>query len=85
MEKNTYITRLRPFEITHEMIALKAYFTWQQAGCPDGREQEFWFAAEDELRYDIECAFEQISTELDSIREVASEMSSEELQALGVL
>jgi len=82
MEKNTYITRLRPFEITHEMIALKAYFTWQQAGCPDGREQEFWFAAEEELQHEIERAFEQISAELDSIREVASGMSEEELLTL---
>ncbi len=23
----------------------RAYLLWQQAGCPDGRSEEFWFAA----------------------------------------
>lgn len=30
-------------------IAENAYYLWLDAGCPDGRSEEFWFAAE--------CAF----------------------------
>lgn len=26
-----------------------AYFKWLKAGCPDGRDLEFWFAAENEI------------------------------------
>ena len=30
----------------HEKVALKAYQLWQQAGSPQGRDQEFWYTAE---------------------------------------
>lgn len=33
-----------------EQIAQRAYTLWASAGYPDGRDQEFWFAAESELR-----------------------------------
>jgi hypothetical protein len=31
-------------------VAARAYQLWQQAGCAHGRDQEFWFQAERELR-----------------------------------
>jgi hypothetical protein len=31
------------------LIRTKAYLLWEQAGCPEGRSQEFWLAAEHEL------------------------------------
>ena len=33
-----------------EQIAERAYTLWESAGYPDGRDQEFWFAAESEFR-----------------------------------
>lgn len=33
-----------------EQIAERAYTLWEAAGYPDGRDEEFWFAAENELR-----------------------------------
>lgn len=32
-----------------EMIRKLAYELWEQAGCPDGRSYEFWFAARAEI------------------------------------
>ena len=32
-----------------EMIRKRAYVLWEQAGCPDGRSYEFWFAARAEI------------------------------------
>ncbi|MBE7504254.1 MAG: DUF2934 domain-containing protein [Verrucomicrobiales bacterium] len=34
---------------THEAIAERAYFLWEQAGQPAGRDDEFWLRAEAEL------------------------------------
>lgn len=34
---------------SQDEIAIRAYFLWQNAGCPDGREFEFWLSAEEEL------------------------------------
>jgi DUF2934 family protein len=34
---------------THETVAQRAYSLWQQAGCPDGRDTEFWLEAEHQL------------------------------------
>jgi hypothetical protein len=31
-------------------VAARAYQLWQQSGCAHGRDQEFWFQAERELR-----------------------------------
>lgn len=33
-----------------EQIAERAYVLWEAQGRPEGRDQEFWFAAETELR-----------------------------------
>ncbi len=33
-----------------EQIAERAYALWESAGYPEGRDQEFWYAAEAELR-----------------------------------
>jgi hypothetical protein len=36
---------------TQELVHERAYDLWQQAGGPEGRSDEFWFAAERELEY----------------------------------
>ena len=36
---------------TQELVYDRAYDLWQQAGSPEGRSDEFWFAAERELVY----------------------------------
>ncbi len=33
-----------------ERIRERAYILWEEAGCPDGSGEEFWFAAEAALR-----------------------------------
>lgn len=30
----------------HELLQQRAYALWEQAGCPHGRDVEFWLAAE---------------------------------------
>ena len=35
---------------TNELIAERAYALWEAEGYPDGRDQEFLFVAESELR-----------------------------------
>jgi hypothetical protein len=37
-------------EPTDEEIRIRAHQLWEQAGKPEGREEEFWHAAEQELR-----------------------------------
>ncbi len=32
-----------------ERVRTRAYFLWLEAGCPEGREDEFWAQAEGEL------------------------------------
>ena len=34
----------------NQQIAERAYALWEGAGYPDGRDEEFWYAAEQELR-----------------------------------
>ena len=36
---------------TQDYIHARAYELWQKAGAPEGRSDEFWFAAERELEY----------------------------------
>lgn len=36
----------------HDKIAERAYQLWQQAFCPSGRDEEFWFQAEAQLTTD---------------------------------
>lgn len=37
-------------KITHEKITQRAFEIWERQGKPEGREQEHWFRAEEELR-----------------------------------
>lgn len=41
-----------PTTPTHEEVSARARQLWQTAGQPGGRDDEFWFAAEAELRKD---------------------------------
>jgi hypothetical protein len=34
---------------TEDQVRTRAYGLWEQAGKPDGREDEFWYQAEQEL------------------------------------
>jgi hypothetical protein len=36
---------------TQKCVQARAYELWQQAGTPEGRSDEFWVAAENELEY----------------------------------
>ena len=38
-----------PPTLTHAMIAMRAYWLWQSAGRPEGRDWEFWLEAEKSL------------------------------------
>ena len=38
-----------PAEIPPEAIRVCAYYLWQEAGCPDGRDLEFWHGARERL------------------------------------
>lgn len=35
---------------SHEQIANLAYFVWMSEGCPEGRNESNWHAAEEQLR-----------------------------------
>jgi hypothetical protein len=35
--------------LSSDMVARAAYFLWLQAGCPNGRDLEFWLRAEQEI------------------------------------
>lgn len=39
------------FEPTEQEIQHAAYFLWEQAGKPAGRDHEMWFAARERLRH----------------------------------
>jgi hypothetical protein len=36
--------------ILGQMIRDRAYFLWQEAGAPHGKDEEFWYAAEQDIR-----------------------------------
>jgi Protein of unknown function (DUF2934) len=36
-----------------EKIRRRAYTLWERAGCPDGRSEEFWYAASSEIEGDV--------------------------------
>jgi len=36
--------------LSHERIATAAYYLWQQAGCPPGRAEEYWYKAVEQLK-----------------------------------
>jgi Protein of unknown function (DUF2934) len=37
-------------DLTAEKIRIRAHELWEQAGKPEGREEEFWHLAEQEIR-----------------------------------
>lgn len=39
----------QPIELTNELIEKRAYHLWEDAGCPNGRSEEFWNAAVQQL------------------------------------
>lgn len=45
-EENTVIIS---YESLRQQIREQAYYRWQEAGCPSGRDKEFWIEAEKEL------------------------------------
>lgn len=42
--------------VKHEVVALRAYKKWQEAGSPEGDGKEFWYAAENELLTEVSKA-----------------------------
>ena len=34
-------------------VSLSAYLDWLQAGCPNGRDEEFWFGAEIKVKKEL--------------------------------
>jgi len=38
-----------------EMVRLLAYQLWENAGCPEGRHDDFWFEAEAQIRRAFEA------------------------------
>lgn len=48
-----------------DKIRDRAYQLWDQAGQPEGREQEFWFEAERELAEEDEVDTSEEATRLD--------------------
>jgi hypothetical protein len=42
---------VHPPEPAEKDIQHAAYFLWEEAGRPEGRDQEFWFAARERLRH----------------------------------
>lgn len=45
-------------EATMPSIAIRAYQLWEAAGRPDGRDEEFYFQAEEELRQFLDAGSE---------------------------
>jgi hypothetical protein len=37
----------------HDRIAVRAYYLWQEEGCPHGRDKEHWYMAAEQLRMSI--------------------------------
>jgi hypothetical protein len=44
---------IQPPEPAEADIQHAAYFLWEKAGRPQGRDQEFWFAARERLRHSV--------------------------------
>ena len=52
-----------------ELVRERAYELWQQAARPDGRSEEFWFAAEHESEDNTAMADGDASTLVPSVEE----------------
>jgi hypothetical protein len=48
-ETNNEPTLVVSFEGIRQQIRELAYGKWEEAGCPEGRDEEFWVSAEREL------------------------------------
>ena len=44
------MTAKTPAEIKHDEIACLARLNWQQDGCPQGRDLDYWLEAESQLK-----------------------------------
>ncbi|ODT70475.1 MAG: hypothetical protein ABS75_12630 [Pelagibacterium sp. SCN 63-23] len=53
-------------ELDEQKIRDRAFQLWDQAGQPEGREQEFWYAAELELAEQGEADISEQNAELDT-------------------
>ena len=63
-----------------EHVRVRAYELWQLAGAPEGRGDEFWFAAENEFEYgdsefDTEAFEGEASTLIPKVDEPPTAMS----------
>jgi hypothetical protein len=52
-EENQRVSNTSTGKIYREKIAERAHSIWEREGCPDGRNDEFWFRAEAELKNEI--------------------------------
>jgi len=52
--------------IDEQKIRDRAFQLWDEAGQPDGREQEFWYAAELELAEEGETDISQENVQIDT-------------------
>lgn len=53
---NEQTSGLDPANTNHSVetdCATRAYYRWLAEGCPEGCDQQHWFAAEDELRQGV--------------------------------
>lgn len=50
-----------PFQPSYDQVAFRAHQLWEYAGRPEGRDMEFWLAAEREVQGPIRTASESIS------------------------
>jgi len=66
----TYGRNVNNYRSRHERISQRAFFNWLSAGQPEGRDQEFWFAAEEAERKSF------ASEEFDGWRALPSERFS---------
>ena len=66
-----------------EHIRVAAYYIWQKAGCPEGREQEFWNLACQEL-YGVEKKPVAKKVVKSSCKKISSKSSSLKSASLSV-
>ncbi|MBE7733159.1 DUF2934 domain-containing protein [Devosia faecipullorum] len=52
-------------EIDEQKVRDRAFQLWDAAGQPEGREQEFWYAAEQELAEQGKADISQHNSEMD--------------------
>ena len=50
--KCSFILKGKKMEKNNQNIQLAAYYLWQNSGCPEGRSEEFWYAAINQIDKD---------------------------------